>query len=88
MNPYKMKQSEVVSAVIGDGAATIVECSNQSDTMPIPVLTIVLPSGTEIRNEGHDDAIVVNYPARSIQLDSTGTRQLYAFLKAYYEGKP
>jgi hypothetical protein len=72
-----MKQSETVAFVVGDGAATIHECSN-TEREKIPELQIVIPLRL-----GRDD--VPTEPAHSMYLYRDAVKNLYEGLKKYYE---
>ena len=73
-----MKQSEIISTNIGDGAATIFECSNNSKTTPLPRLTILMPFRL-----GYPDQ--KDEPAASLCLGADATKQLYDFLRRYFQ---
>lgn len=79
-----MKQGEEIMASIGTGCAKIRECS-ANPQKPYPDLTIMIPAGVEVINEGHSDAIVAHHPAKSLSLGVGSTKQLYDFLKSYFD---
>lgn len=72
-----MKQTEILTRRIGDGAANLVECSN-TETHKIPRLTIMTPW-----RQGHADE--KDDPPQSLCLGSVATHDLYQMLREYYE---
>lgn len=80
-----MKQSEQIAYPVGDGAITILECSNCSPKTKIPHIMLMQPASVEVRNEGGVDAIVIHHPACSISLDGRSVAQFYEALKTYFE---
>jgi hypothetical protein len=74
-----MKQGQQVVAPLGFGAMKICECSNDSST-PIPSLTLMRPADCE-----YLEGFAVHHPAESFILLSKQVRQLYDFLKVYYD---
>jgi hypothetical protein len=72
-----MKQSEIVSFVVGDGAAYIRELSNTSKEK-IPELQIMIPTRLGMDN-------IPTEAAHSMMLYKNAVKNLYDALKKYYE---
>lgn len=73
-----LTQGQELAAPLGCGAMTIYECSNRSDTQPIPRLTLLQPH-FPARGDDHPGT-----PANSLTLEDRSVWQLYTFLHAYY----